>query len=314
MPDRAVPWTPKGVALSEVVARFDLEVVTDAGVDLAARLVTAPKVNRPGLQWAGYSEHFPVDRIQLVGRTELEFLEHLDEDVRDQRLEQYAQLGMPAVVVAHGIPVRRRALRLAGTYGIPILRSRMATSELAGQLDWFLAMELAPRAVLHGGLVDVAGEGVLILGESGVGKSETALELVHRGHLLIADDTVEVRRPTDHDLIGRGPGRQRAFMEVKGIGIVNVRLMYGVGSVKPSVQVTLVVRLVHLDPDRDYAAEPEHLDVLGVPLPLVTIPMRPGRNAAVLIETAASNVRARRTLGPRADVDARQRSEPAAMR
>jgi HPr kinase/phosphorylase len=314
MPDRAVPWTPKGVALSAVVARFDLEVVTDAGVDLAARLVTAPKVNRPGLQWAGYSEHFPVDRIQLVGRTELEFLEHLDEDVRDQRLEQYAQLGMPAVVVAHGIPVRRRALRLAGTYGIPILRSRMATSELAGQLDWFLAMELAPRAVLHGGLVDVAGEGVLILGESGVGKSETALELVHRGHLLIADDTVEVRRPTDHDLIGRGPGRQRAFMEVKGIGIVNVRLMYGVGSVKPSVQVTLVVRLVHLDPDRDYAAEPEHLDVLGVPLPLVTIPMRPGRNAAVLIETAASNVRARRTLGPRADVDARQRSEPAAMR
>ncbi len=182
MPDRAVPWTPKGVALSAVVARFDLEVVTDAGVDLAARLVTAPKVNRPGLQWAGYSEHFPVDRIQLVGRTELEFLEHLDEDVRDQRLEQYAQLGMPAVVVAHGIPVRRRALRLAGTYGIPILRSRMATSELAGQLDWFLAMELAPRAVLHGGLVDVAGEGVLILGESGVGKSETALELVHRGH------------------------------------------------------------------------------------------------------------------------------------
>jgi HPr kinase/phosphorylase len=314
MPDRAVPWTPKGVALSAVVARFDLEVVTDAGVDLAARLVTAPKVNRPGLQWAGYSEHFPVDRIQLVGRTELEFLEHLDEDVRDQRLEQYAQLGMPAVVVAHGIPVRRRALRLAGTYGIPILRSQMATSELAGQLDWFLAMELAPRAVLHGGLVDVAGEGVLILGESGVGKSETALELVHRGHLLIADDTVEVRRPTDHDLIGRGPGRQRAFMEVKGIGIVNVRLMYGVGSVKPSVQVTLVVRLVHLDPDRDYAAEPEHLDVLGVPLPLVTIPMRPGRNAAVLIETAASNVRARRTLGPRADVDARQRSEPAAMR
>jgi HPr kinase/phosphorylase len=314
MPDRAVPWTPPGVTLAAIVAELELEVVTDAGVDLATRLVTEAAVNRPALQWAGYSEHFPVDRIQLVGSTELEFLDHLDEAVRLERLEQYAQLGMPAVVVARGLQVGGPARALAGTYGIPILRSPLRTGELAGRLNWFLAMELAPRAVLHGGLVDVAGEGVLIVGESGVGKSETALELIRRGHLLIADDTVEVRRPTDHDLIGRGPDRQRAFMEVKGIGIVNVRLMYGVGSVKPTAEVTLVVRLVHLDAGRDYAAEPDELDVLGVPLPLITIPMRPGRNAAILIETAASDVRARRTLGRRDEVDGRRRGAPAVAR
>jgi HPr kinase/phosphorylase len=314
MPDRAVPWTPPGVPLIAIVEHLGLEVLCDGGVDLAARLVTTSSVNRPALQWAGYSEHFPVDRIQLVGDTELEFLGHLDHDVRHERLEQYAQLGMPAVVVARDLEVGERARALSMAYEIPILTSPLRTGELAGRLNWFLAMELAPRAVIHGGLVDVAGEGVLIIGESGVGKSETALELIRRGALLIADDTVEVRRPTDHDLIGRGPGRQRAFMEVKGIGIVNVLLMYGVGSVKPTAEVTLVVRLVHLDPTRDYATEPDVLDVLGVALPQVTIPMRPGRNAAVLIETAASDVRARRTLGTRDEVDARRRGEAVVAR
>lgn len=290
---------PTGVALSQVIARFGLEVVTDGGVQLDQRLVTSAEVNRPGLQWAGYSERFPTNTLQLIGRDEVGYLLTLPEPVRYARLEQYAQLGMPAVVVARNLEVRPPFIELSRAYDIPILRTPLPTEEIASELAWYLAVELAPREVLHAGLVDVAGEGVLILGRSGIGKSETALELIRRGHRLIADDTVEVRRPSHRDLIGQAPGRQRYFMEVKGIGIVNVRLMYGVGAVKPSADVTMAVSLQVLDPDRDFALEPDHLELLGVRVPLVTIPVRPGRNSAILIESAAMDVRARRTLGPR---------------
>ena len=147
----------------------------------------------------------------------------------------------------------------------------------------------------------MAGEGVLILGRSGVGKSETALELIRRGHRLVADDTVEIRRPSDRDLVGRAPGRVRHFMEVKGIGIVNLRLMYGIGSVKATSELSLVVALEMLDPERDYSLAPDRMELLGVELPMVTIPVRPGRNTAILIETAAMDQRARRLLRPDRD-------------
>ncbi len=298
--------TPEGVPISAVVEQFGLEVMTDAGVDLARRLVREPKVNRPGLQWAGYSEHFPTTRVQLIGRAEVGYLLSLEADVRFARLEQYAQLGMPAVIVAHGLEFDLRALAIADTYGIPVLRTQAPTTDFASELTWFLALELAPRMVIHAGLVDVAGEGVLILGPPGIGKSETALELIRRGHRLIADDTVEIRRPTDHDLIGRAPGRVRSFMEIKGIGIVNLRLMYGIGSVKATGDISIVVSLKWLDGERDFAAEPDRMDILGVSVPMVTIPVRPGRNSAVLIETAAMDIRARRMLRP--DAGMRERS------
>jgi HPr kinase/phosphorylase len=283
-----------GVAVSRLVRRFNLEVVTDAGLDLDTQLVTSAKVNRPGLQWAGYSEHFPTERVQVIGRSEIGYLFSLPEQVRLSRLEQYAQLGMPVVIITRNVRLTTAVVDLALAYGIPVLRTPLSTSELVSSLEWFLAMELAPRAVLHAGLVDVAGEGVLILGRSGIGKSETALELIRRGHRLIADDTVEVRRPTEHDLIGLAPDRMRYFMEVKGIGIVNLRLMYGVGAVKSTGDLSLVVSLERMDPERDYSQEPDSMEILGVALPLVTIPVRPGRNSAVLIETAAMDIRARR--------------------
>jgi HPr kinase/phosphorylase len=298
--------TPAGVPLRALVEHFDLEVLTTAGVDLATRLVTTSKVNRPGLQWAGYSEHFPTSRIQLIGRAELGYLLSLDEEVRFMRLEQYSQLGMPAVVVARGLELTPRAIGIAETYGIPVLRTPQPATDFGAELTWYLALELAPRVTLHAGLVDVAGEGVLILGDSGIGKSETALELIRRGHRLIADDTVEVRRPTEHDLIGRAPGLVRSFMEVKGIGIVNLRLMYGIGSVKATGDVSLVVSLLRLDGERDFSREPDRMDILGVTVPMVTIPVRPGRNVAVLVETAAMDIRARRMLRP--DSDMRSRS------
>jgi HPr kinase/phosphorylase len=298
---------PTGVPLSAIVANFDLEVLTDAGVDLSTRAVTTAEVNRPGLQWAGYSEHFPTSRIQLIGRAEIGYLLTLPEPVLWARLEQYCQLGMPAVIIARGMQLDRRAIELADAYGIPVLRTGLPTTDFAGNLNGFLALELAPREVLHAGLVDVAGEGVLIVGRSGIGKSETALELIRRGHRLIADDTVEVRRPTEHDLVGRAPIRMRYFMEVKGIGIVNLRLMYGVGSVKVAGDLSMVVSLEPEVPGRDFSQEPDRMEILGVTLPLVTIPVRPGRNVAVLIESAAMDIRARRLL--HRDSGIRERSE-----
>jgi HPr kinase/phosphorylase len=287
----------RGVPVSAIVEHFGLEVVTDAGVDLGRRVVRTAEVNRPGLQWAGYSDRFPRRRVQLIGRAEVGYLMSLDDDQRWERLEQFTRMGVPAVIVTRGLRVDPWAIELANLHAIPVLRTPMPTTDFAGSLHWFLALELAPRTLMHAGLVDVAGEGVLILGRSGVGKSETALELIRRGHRLIADDTVELRRPSARDLIGRAPGRMRHFMEVKGIGIVNLRLMFGVGSVKASGEVSMVVSLEPLDPARDYAAEPTRMELIGVVVPHVTIPVRPGRNVAVLVETAAMRVRARRLMG-----------------
>ena len=288
----------RGVPLADIVAHFSLEVVTDAGVDLAGRLVTTPDLNRPGLQWAGYSEQFPSSQVQIVGRAEVGYLLTLPEDERWERLAQFARVGVPAAILTNDLPATDGSVALSERYGIPLLRTSQATTEFASQLTWFLALELAPREVLHAGLLDVAGEGVLILGRSGIGKSETALELVRRGHRLVADDTVEVRRPSDRDLVGRAPGLVRHFMEIKGIGIVNLRLMFGIGSVKATSEISLVVSLEPLDPERDYSLEPDRMEILGVQLPLVTIPVRPGRNTAILIETAAMEQRAHRLLRP----------------
>lgn len=288
----------RGITLAEIVAQFGLEVVTTAGIDLELRFISTADLNRPGLQWAGYDEHFPRTQIQIIGRAELGYLSSLPKPERRERVATFAQHGVPAVVVTHGLPVTKWALRMAEDWGVPVLRTSQATTEFAGQLSWFLALELAPRQVLHAGLVDVAGEGVLILGRSGIGKSETALELVRRGHRLVADDTVEIRRPSDRDLVGRAPGLVRHFMEIKGIGIVNLRLMFGVGSVKATSEIGLVVALEPLDPERDYSTLPDRMEILGVELPLVTIPVRPGRNAAILIETVAMDQRAHRLLRP----------------
>ena len=197
----------RGVPLADIVEHFSLEVVTDAGVDMTQRLVTTPDLNRPGLQWAGYSEQFPSSQIQIVGRAEVGYLLTLPEEERWERLAA-VRPGRGAGRDPDQRPARdgRVGRRSSDTYGIPLLRTPQATTEFAAQLTWFLALELAPREVLHAGLLDVAGEGVLILGRSGIGKSETALELIRRGHRLVADDTVEVRRPSDRDLVGRAPG------------------------------------------------------------------------------------------------------------
>ncbi len=282
------------MSLAAVVRQFDLEVITRAGVDLATRTIDTAELNRPGLQWAGFAENFPNERLQIIGRTEVSYLLSLPDEERRARLESYSRLGVPAAIVTRGLEVTPDAVAIADRFGVPLLRTGSATTDFVGHLNWFLALELAPRQVLHAGLVDVAGEGVLIQGRAGIGKSETALELIRRGHLLIADDTVEVRRPSGSDLIGRAPGRMRHFMEIKGIGIVNLRLMYGIGSVKASSDISMVVSLEAADARFDPATAPRTREILDIRLPLVTIPVRPGRSTAILVETAAMEQRARR--------------------
>lgn len=289
--------------LAQIVEHFQLDVLTTAGKDLGAILVESPDVNRPGLQWAGYSQQFPRQRLQIIGPAEAQYMWGLPRDERRLRLESYVATGFPAAIFTRGLEVPDEALAIANTHAIPLLRTGLATNEFISGLTGYLSLELAARTLMHAGLVDVFGEGVLILGRSGVGKSETALELIRRGHRMVADDTVEIRRPSDRELLGRAPGLMRHFMEIKGIGIVNLRRMYGVGAVKASGSINMVVALEPWEPLPDATESgirrrlESTIGILGVPLSCLTIPVQPGRNTAGLIEAAAIAHRARRMQG-----------------
>ena len=288
---------PRGVTVAEVVEHFALEVVSDAGEDLNLPTIVHARPNRPGRLWTDLTGHQPEGRLLVSGAAEWGALHVLGQEDRLRRVQRLGELEVPAVILANGLPLEPSTLAALEAHHVPVLRTSVSTGDFVGDLIWYLQLELAPRAILHAGLVDVNGEGVLILGRSGIGKSECALELIRRGHRLIADDTVEVRRPTEHELIGRAPGRMRHFMEVKGIGIVNLRTMYGIGAVKSSGDVEMAVFLVPDDGTDEFTRGPDTMDLLGVDLPLVTIPLRPGRNAAVLVEAAATTLRARALTG-----------------
>ncbi len=290
--------------LSALVEHFGLDVLTTSGLDLDACLVESAHVNRPGLQWAGYSQQFPRQRLQIIGPAEAEYMWGLPLEERRLRLEAYVATGFPAAVFTRGLDVPAEAIAIAEHNRIPLLRTSRPTGDFVSAVTSYLSLELAARTVMHAGLVDVYGEGVLILGRSGVGKSETALELIRRGHRMVADDTVEIRRPSDRELLGRAPGLMRHFMEIKGIGIVNLRRMYGIGAVKSSGSINMVVALEPWEPPSPDATEAgirrrleTRIDILGVPLTCLTIPVQPGRNTAGLIEAAAIAHRARRMQG-----------------
>lgn len=281
------------VALSTIVSVMDLEVVTDGGADLATRMVTSSELNRPGIQWSGYFEHFASDRLQIVGREEAGFLMSIPEDVRWDRLRTHAEMGYPAAIITHNLMILPEFITAANKFAIPLLRTPEPTSRFLSWLNRFLSRELAPRTLIHAGLVDVAGLGVLILGESGMGKSETTMELIRRGHRLVADDTVEVRKPSQHELWATSPEVQRHFMEIKGIGIVDVKRMFGLGAVRMVSEINLVVILEPPRPPGEETGSHPHYDIMGIDVPMMTIPVEPGRNLAVVIEAAAMTQRAR---------------------
>lgn len=251
-------------------------------------------INRPGLQLAGFFEYFGTDRVQIIGKVEMTYLSEFDSAQRYNRLKELFLTGIPCVVLARGMQPYPEMLQVARECNVPLLRTDDVTSRFSSNLIAFLNVELAPMEVKHGELVEVYGEGVLILGESGVGKSETALELVKRGHRLVADDLVEIRRVSNKTLVGMAPEIIRHFIEIRGIGILDVKYLYGVGSVKITENINLVINMELWDPNKHYerlGTEEFSYDILGIKVPSLTIPVKPGRNLAIIIEVAAMNNR-----------------------
>lgn len=254
--------------------------------------VHSAELNRPGLQFVGYYDHFPHDWPQVVGLTEMSYLESLPDDVRRQRLEAYFSYKIPCIVICRGMRPLDDMMELAAAYDVPIFGTEVVTTRFVASALNYLNRSLAPRATLHGVLVDVYGMGVLITGESGVGKSEAALELVRRGHQLVADDVVDVCRITENRLIGESPETVRHFMEIRGIGIIDIKAMYGISAVLTSKTIDLVIHLEAWKEKKAYdrlGLTEDFTTIMDVRVPQVVLPVRPGRNVAVVIEVAARN-------------------------
>ena len=279
------------VSLSRIVKEFSLEEVY-APENMGEIVVSTADLNRPGLQLGGFYDYFDSDRIQIIGKNEDSFLQTFID--KETRVDRFLSQKPPAVVITRGLDVSERAIKSAKKYGVPILRTQESTSAFMAALIAFLSVELAPRITRHGVLVEVYGEGMLIIGESGVGKSETAIELIKRGHRLIADDAVEIRRVSNKTLVGAPPENIRHFIELRGIGIINARRIFGMGAVKPSEKIDMVINLEIWDQNKVYdrmGLESEEAEILGLKVPQVTVPVRPGRNLAIILEVAAMNNR-----------------------
>ena len=283
------------VSLKTLTERVSLEVVYTPK-ELDQINVEIAEVNRPGLFLAGYYDYFDKLRLQIMGLAEMNFLSGLSAEKRYEALEQLFRPQPPAVIVGRSEELKPfpEMLELAKKHSVALLRSNETTCTLMGSLISVLNLELAPRITRHGVLVEVYGEGILILGDSGIGKSELAIELVKRGHRLVADDAVELRKVSNRQIMGTAPENIRHFIELRGIGIVNVARVFGVGAVKLSESLDLVVQLEAWDPTKNYqrtGLENEYYDILGVSIPSTSIPVSPGRNLAVVLETAAINNR-----------------------
>ncbi|MCL2164708.1 MAG: HPr(Ser) kinase/phosphatase [Oscillospiraceae bacterium] len=284
------------VGLKEIVEEFDLKP-TGTHCDIDGILVSTSEVNRPGLQLVGFMEHFSSERIQIIGMVETAYLAYLSAEDRYARLDELFRHKFPCMVVARNLAIFPEMIEIAGKYCVPIYTTSDATSEFISGLIRYLNLMLAPRITLHGVLIEVYGVGVLILGESGVGKSETALEIVKRGHRLIADDLVEIRRVSDTTLLGTAPEVIRHFIEIRGIGLLNVKNLYGVGSVKMQENINLVINLEQWDKSKNYervGIYDEKMNILGIDVPSLVIPVRPGRNLAIIVEVASMNHRQKR--------------------
>jgi HPr kinase/phosphorylase len=282
------------VKLSKIIEEFKLEEVYTSNRDV---LVETVDVNRPGLQIAGFFDYFDSKRIQIFGMVEKTYLEEFSPEERCTKIGEFFKRGIPALIITREMDIFPEILEMAKKYGINILRTQMSTSGFMSALIAYLNVELAPRITRHGVLVEVYGEGVLILGESGVGKSETAVELMKRGHRLVADDAVEIKRVSSKALVGSSPEVIRHFIEMRGIGIVDVKKIFGMGAVKDTEKIDLVIHIEPWQKDKQYdrlGLTDTYTNILGIDIPSLTIPVRPGRNLAVIFEIAAMNNRQRR--------------------
>lgn len=284
------------VELSKIIKEFNLEVIHESE-GMADVMVRNNELNRPSLQLAGFFDYFDNTRVQIIGRVETSYLEQMTLEEKEEALEKLFKRDIPCVIVTRGIEVHPIMLDLAKKYNIPLLRTDVATSRFISALIAFLNIELAPRMTTHGVLVEVYGEGVLLLGDSGVGKSETAVELVKRGHRLVADDAVELKRVSDKSILGSAPDIIRHFIEIRGIGIIDVKNVFGIGAVKNTEKIDLIINLEIWQDKKQYdrlGLTTEYTELLGINIPSLTIPVKPGRNLAVVIEVAAINHRQKR--------------------
>lgn len=284
------------VPLSELAATLKMDTIY-APKELSDIPIYTADVNRPGIMLAGYYQYFDASRIQICGMVEISYLKELPEADRRRHLEKMLSLKPPAVIISRGLEVLPEFLEFARQYEVPLLVSTESTSTLLSSLINILNVELAPRVTRHGVFVEVYGEGILILGDSGVGKSETAVELVKRGHRLVADDAVELKRISSNELIGGAPDVLRHYIELRGIGVINVAKLFGMGAVKDSASIDLIINIVPWQDGEIYdrlGLESQYTDILGVKIPSITVPVTPGRNLAVIFEVAAMNNRQKR--------------------
>ena len=283
----------KGVQLSKMVQELNLHNKTP-DVDISKKRITLPDINRPALQLTGYLEHFENERVQIIGYVEYTYLLHLSRENKMEAFERFVASKIPCVIFSTKTEPDEDMINLAIKYDVPIFVTDQTTSTFMAEIIRWLNVELAPCISIHGVLVDVYGEGVLIMGESGIGKSEVALELIHRGHRLVSDDVVEIKRVSDNSLIGSSPDITRHFIELRGIGIIDAKALFGVESVKDWQEIDLVIKLEEFNKEQEYdrlGLEEQYIEFLDSKVVCHSIPIRPGRNVAIICESAAVNHR-----------------------
>ena len=281
------------VKMKKIVEKMNLRNLTP-DVDLTEREVEVPDINRPALQLTGFFEHFDSDRVQIIGYVEYTFLETLDEKTKEHIYDTLLSYQIPGIIFSRDLAPEPMLLDKANAAQVPIFSTEKKTSEFTAEIIRWLNVELAPCISIHGVLVDVYGVGVLIMGESGIGKSESALELIKRGHRLVSDDVVEIHKVSDETLVGTAPDITRHFIELRGIGIVDVKTLFGVQSVRETQNIDLVITLEDWNKEKEYdrlGMEEEYTEFLGNKVVCHQLPIRPGRNLAIIVETAAINHR-----------------------
>ncbi|WP_082676299.1 HPr(Ser) kinase/phosphatase [Shouchella shacheensis] len=283
------------VTASDMLERFQFELL--AGEEGIYRPITTSDISRPGIEMAGFFTYYPARRLQLIGRTELSFYKQLSDQEKEERMTKLCTYDTPGIILSRGLEPPEELVKAAEATGVPVLRSTLTTTQLSSRVTNFLEGELAPVTAVHGVLVDIYGIGVLITGGSGVGKSETALDLVRRGHRLVADDSVEIRQQNEDTLVGHPPPLLQHLLEIRGLGIINVMTLFGAGAVRPFKRISLCIDLELWDQKKAYdrlGLEEEKMKIFDTEITKITVPVRPGRNLAVIIEVAAMNFRLKR--------------------
>ena len=279
--------------VEKIIEKMDLKILTP-DIDVGSKVVMVPDINRPALQLAGFFDHFDNERVQIIGRVEAAYMKQMSDDDKRERYDRLLSYNIPCIIYCRNEVPDELMIEAARKYKIPLLQASQVTSSFEAEIIRWMKVELAPTISIHGVLVDVYGEGVLITGESGIGKSEAALELIKRGHRLVSDDVVELRKVSDVTLVGSAPDITRHFIELRGIGIIDVKTLFGVESVKDTQSVDLVIKLEEWDRDKEYdrlGLHEEYTEYLGNKIVCHSLPIRPGRNLAIIVESAAVNHR-----------------------